>query len=195
MSFSAPRRAPGSSRDPQRYGRYNSSADRLIDGTANVAPHETELTALAADVELGELVPAGQPPSCLPDPPASPKGGSAYVLHFQNLTFSVKQKQRGGQRLMILNSISGHCVSGRLLAVMGRSGAGKTTLVRWPMFGVEALTMAGCSRPRGAQMDGIEDLRCNTAWPYMVWVALLSYLGCLEAARMKEAHCTLVGEM
>ena len=52
-----------------------------------------------------------------------------YTLVFEQLTYSVKPRRRGSKRLVILNSVSGRCESGRLMAVMGRSGAGKTTLV------------------------------------------------------------------
>ena len=57
--------------------------------------------------------------------------GCQYVLKFEDLSYYVKVKhgEQKGQTKQILHSVSGKCHSGRLMALMGPSGAGKTSLV------------------------------------------------------------------
>jgi ABC-type lipoprotein export system ATPase subunit len=52
---------------------------------------------------------------------------AAYTLEFNDVSYFVKLK--GGKTKQILHNVSGTCVSGRLMALMGPSGAGKTSLV------------------------------------------------------------------
>jgi len=55
------------------------------------------------------------------------EGGNApAVLRFEDITFTVGRKT---QQKHILNSVSGAARSGRMLAIMGGSGAGKTSLL------------------------------------------------------------------
>jgi hypothetical protein len=49
-----------------------------------------------------------------------------FNITFHALTYTVV---KGDKRIEILKGISGTCTSGRVLAIMGASGAGKTTLV------------------------------------------------------------------
>ena len=48
-------------------------------------------------------------------------------VSFRNIYFRVVTRE--DTTLEILKNISGHCLPGRVLSVMGPSGAGKTTLV------------------------------------------------------------------
>jgi len=58
-------------------------------------------------------------------------GSSSCEIRFRDLKFSVLVKGQGKvskDRKYILKGITGICVPGRLLAIMGSSGAGKTTV-------------------------------------------------------------------
>jgi ABC-type multidrug transport system ATPase subunit len=46
---------------------------------------------------------------------------AGFDIVFKNLRFSVPSKE-------ILKGISGHCKAGRILAILGQSGAGKSTV-------------------------------------------------------------------
>lgn len=51
-----------------------------------------------------------------------PEGSSSqeppsYKLSFRNIVYSVKPRRRGSKRLTILDDVSGHCRSSRVLAV------------------------------------------------------------------------------
>ena len=88
---------------------------------------------MAAGVELQSLCDSSDeavptPTLALPSPDAT-KASGTYVLEFRDLVYSVKPKRRGSSRLTILHGVSGRCEAGRLLALMGASGAGKTTTV------------------------------------------------------------------
>ena len=48
------------------------------------------------------------------------------VFTWKNLNYTV---QAGGKSIQLLNNISGYCKAGTLTALMGSSGAGKTTLM------------------------------------------------------------------
>ena len=50
-------------------------------------------------------------------------------LEIRFIGIDCQVKTRKGSKLKILDGVSGVCIPGRLLAVMGASGAGKTTLV------------------------------------------------------------------
>ena len=53
------------------------------------------------------------------------KGAHAAInITFENLNFSVKD-QRTGEAIQILKGVTGQCLSGRITAIMGSSGAGK----------------------------------------------------------------------
>lgn len=41
----------------------------------------------------------------------------SFKLAFRNIVYSVKPRRRGSERLTILDNVSGHCRSGRVLAV------------------------------------------------------------------------------
>ena len=61
---------------------------------------------------------------------AEQKGGhgkGTYTLAFKDISYFVKLQ--GGKTKQILHGVSGTCVSGQLVALMGPSGAGKTSLV------------------------------------------------------------------
>ena len=69
--------------------------------------------------------------------PTSPEGGSApsslkkdSVYRFQNISFTVNAvKDKKPVKKKILQNISATVKSGHVLAIMGPSGAGKTTLI------------------------------------------------------------------
>ena len=48
---------------------------------------------------------------------------AGFDIEFRNLKFSVPGKE-------ILKGINGHCKAGRILAILGQSGAGKSTVRR-----------------------------------------------------------------
>lgn len=50
-------------------------------------------------------------------------------VEYKNIHFRIPK--RDGPEVHILKDVSGVCHPGRLLSVMGPSGAGKTTLVSW----------------------------------------------------------------
>lgn len=54
-------------------------------------------------------------------------GAVRVRVTFRNLYFRVVTRE--DTTLEILKNISGHCLPGRVLSIMGPSGAGKTTLV------------------------------------------------------------------
>ncbi len=66
-------------------------------------------------------------------------------ISFQNLTVSVYDKAQG-ERKTILHNVSGVARSGRLLALMGASGAGKTTLVRPHSLHLQPLGRLSCAQ-------------------------------------------------
>ncbi len=88
---------------------------------------------MAATVELQSLCDSGgddeTPPPSLLTIPSAQKASGTYVLEFKDVVYAVKPKRRGSSRLTILYGVSGRCEAGRLLALMGASGAGKTTMV------------------------------------------------------------------
>jgi ABC-type glutathione transport system ATPase component len=58
-------------------------------------------------------------------------GSTPCEIRFRDLKYSVLVKGQGKiskDRKYILKGITGKCVPGRLLAIMGSSGAGKTTV-------------------------------------------------------------------
>lgn len=58
---------------------------------------------------------------------SSQHGNLSVDVEFRNLTFTVATREGG--TFEILSQLTGICHSGRLQALMGPSGAGKTTLV------------------------------------------------------------------
>ena len=86
---------------------------------------------MATSMELQSLCSDANapPPAIVLRSPSEAKGSGTYVLEFRDLMYSVKPKRRGSGRLTILHGVSGRCEAGRLLALMGASGAGKTTTV------------------------------------------------------------------
>ena len=49
-------------------------------------------------------------------------------LTFENISYEVKSS-KGGETLKLLDNVSGALIAGRMCALMGSSGAGKTTLM------------------------------------------------------------------
>jgi ATP-binding cassette subfamily G (WHITE) protein 2 len=62
---------------------------------------------------------------------------AGFDIEFRNLRFSVPSKE-------ILKGISGHCKSGRILAILGQSGAGKSTF----------LDILACNPTPGGSVEG-----------------------------------------
>lgn len=54
----------------------------------------------------------------------------SFTIQFNDIKYSVQEKgpDASAKRKYILKGISGACVPGRLQAIMGSSGAGKTTV-------------------------------------------------------------------
>lgn len=54
----------------------------------------------------------------------------SFTINFNDIKYSVQEKgpDKSAKRKYILKGISGACVPGRLQAIMGSSGAGKTTV-------------------------------------------------------------------
>ncbi|CAK0783509.1 hypothetical protein CVIRNUC_006708 [Coccomyxa viridis] len=65
-----------------------------------------------------------------------------YDLQFRDLRCTVPSKRSDKPASVILKSISGACRGCRLTAIMGASGAGKTTLVNTSSF----LLTSSCRR-------------------------------------------------
>ncbi len=88
---------------------------------ASNADSETELVTIdgstASGQQLVEVTTDADDRASLHDFEYSEPGHSSYSLEFNNLTYSVKPKKRGSRRLVILDKVSGHCASGRVLAV------------------------------------------------------------------------------
>ncbi len=57
------------------------------------------------------------------------KNRARIALTWKNVSLEVENKHKEGAKTQILNSISGFCPPGQLLAIMGPSGAGKTSLL------------------------------------------------------------------
>lgn len=91
-------------------------------------PIEMELTAAGSTHRL--LLPSDDAES---HPPVASGYGTepqwaalqepSYTLTFRNITYSVKPRRRRSERLTILDNVSGHCESGRVLSVRMRSPA------------------------------------------------------------------------
>lgn len=88
---------------------------------ASNADPETEPATLAglnaSELQLTEVTTDADDRARLHEMEYSEPGNSSYSLEFNNLTYSVKPKKRGSKRLVILDKVSGHCASGRVLAV------------------------------------------------------------------------------
>ncbi len=88
---------------------------------ASNADLETEPATLAglnaSELQLTEVTTDADDRARLHEMEYSEPGNSSYSLEFNNLTYSVKPKKRGSKRLVILDKVSGHCASGRVLAV------------------------------------------------------------------------------
>lgn len=61
-------------------------------------------------------------------------GGKSYDITFTGLCFDVEDRATGKEK-RILTNVSGMASAGRMLAIMGASGAGKTTLVSGALLG------------------------------------------------------------
>ena len=61
--------------------------------------------------------------------------------HIMFLDVSYTVRKRDGSEITILENIHGQCRPGRLLAIMGQSGSGKTSLVRYKL---EQLVLCVC---------------------------------------------------
>lgn len=59
-------------------------------------------------------------------------------ISFEDITYTVV---KGDRKIEILKGISGGCLSGRVLAIMGSSGAGKTTLVSHTAYNLHAANL------------------------------------------------------
>ena len=57
------------------------------------------------------------------------KGYADAMFKFDNVCFTVPSPEKGEAKKTILHDISGRVESGQVLAIMGPSGAGKTTLI------------------------------------------------------------------
>ena len=55
--------------------------------------------------------------------------GPDTLFSFEDVVYSVADGSVPGGRKVILNGVSGECASGGVLAILGPSGAGKTTLI------------------------------------------------------------------
>ena len=88
---------------------------------ASNADLETEPATLAgstaSEVQLTEVITDADVRASLHENEYAEPRHSSYLLEFNNLTYSVKPKKRGSKRLVILDKVSGHCASGRVLAV------------------------------------------------------------------------------
>lgn len=88
---------------------------------ASNADPETEPATLAgstaSELQLTEVTTDARDRASLHEFEYSEAGHSSYSLKFNSLTYSVKPKKRGSKRLVILDKVSGHCASGRVLAV------------------------------------------------------------------------------
>ena len=73
-------------------------------------------------------------------------GDDGVDITFTNLKFLVKD-QKSGEELSILKGVSGACINSRVLAIMGSSGAGKTTLVRVARQMAKAPTLSSPAEP------------------------------------------------
>jgi hypothetical protein len=57
------------------------------------------------------------------EPEGNSQQSPSYKLWFRNIVYSVKPRRRGSKRLTILDNVSGHCRSGRVLAVRDESSS------------------------------------------------------------------------
>ncbi|EIE18763.1 hypothetical protein COCSUDRAFT_45222 [Coccomyxa subellipsoidea C-169] len=80
-----------------------------------------------------------------------------YDIEFRDLRFSVPSKKVGKPHTLILKGVSGYCRSSRLTAIMGASGAGKTTLVKETIM-TSALLRLPLSIPRKEKVQRVNDI-------------------------------------
>lgn len=95
----------------------------------------------------------------------SPLKGSPVYLDWENIQFSVRQKRN---RKTILHGVSGEAVPGSMLALMGPSGAGKTSLLnilacRTVTTRSKSVEVTGNIRVNGKPMN-VENFRKKVAY-------------------------------
>jgi len=135
-------------------------ADENASSTADQAK-DAAVTTLSAVPSQDRLAGASLPTSpreikTLKEFFSSTRQNESVVLEWENLNYStfVKVPKQGPRRKDILTNVSGHATSGELLAIMGPTGCGKTSLMnilaaRVPSGGAATQQLTGTVRVNG----------------------------------------------